>query len=182
MAMKAVKQHVHGRLLQANGRAALLLLDPNPAEETAVSLYLRYALVVMGPEDHVLPALLLDDWGHEIRGLEIYQFIREHGDDFPRAEVFGFDLDGSETQLFLRSLELYVRWPCYVYVSADAPLAAGVRLDAVLLPTAGTVAPQPVNKPDKEAITRPLRAAQVSWWLVPPETTEFDFGLLEAAG
>ncbi|MCB8983047.1 MAG: hypothetical protein H6659_04440 [Ardenticatenaceae bacterium] len=177
MAMKAVKQHVHGRLIQANGRAALLLIDLNPTEETAVSLYLRYALVVMGPEDHVLPALLLDDWGNEIRGLEIYQFIREHGDDFPRAEVFGFDLDGSETQLFLRSLELHMRWPCYVYTSADEPLAQGVRLHAVLLPTAGIDAPLAVDRPDEEAIARPLRAAQVNWWQVPPHTESFAFGL-----
>lgn len=179
MAMKAVTHHVHGRLIQADGRAALLLLDANPKANTAESLFLRYALVVMGPEDHVLPALLLDDWGNEVRGPDIYQFIRDHGDDFPRGEVFGFDLDGSETQLFLRSLELYVRWPCYVYTSADAPLAEGIRLHAILLPTDGASAPQAIDKPDKEAIERPLRAAQVSWWQVPPDVTSFDFGLLE---
>jgi len=177
MAISAVKQHVHGRLIQANDRAALLLLDPKPEATTDASLYLRYALVVMGPEDHVLPALLLDDWGHEVHGLEIYQFIREHGDDFPRGEVFGFDLDGSETQLFLRSLELHMRWPCYVYTSADAPLAEGVRLHAVLLPAEGAATPEAIDRPDDEAVERPLRGAQVSWWQVPPDTNSFDFSL-----
>ena len=179
MALKAVRQHIHGRLIQANGRSALLLMDPKPEATTDDSLYLRFALVVMGPEDHVFPGLLLDDWGHEIRGLDIYEFIRDHGDDFPRAEVFGFDPDGSETQLFLRSLELHVRWPCYVYTSADAPLPDGVRLHAVLLPTDDVTAPQAIKKPNKETIKRPLRGAQVSWWQVPPDTTTFDFALLE---
>lgn len=179
MAMKAVKQHIHGQIMQANGRAVLLLLDPKPEATTAVSLYLRYALVVMGPEDHVFPALLLDDWGNEVRGLAIYQFVRDHGDDFPRAEVFGFDPDGSETQLFLRSLELHMRWPCYVYNSADAPLAEGLRLHAILLPTEGVTAPQPIHRPEAEQIERPLRGAQVQWWQVPPDTTALDVDLLE---
>ncbi|MBK8985034.1 MAG: hypothetical protein IPM39_02975 [Chloroflexi bacterium] len=179
MALKPVRQHVHGRLIQANGRTALILLDAQPAAKTADSLYLRFALVVRGPEDHVLPGLLLDDWGHEIRGLEIYQFIRDHGDSFPRAEVFGFDMDGSETQLFLRSLELHVRWPCYVYTSTDVPLVEGLRLHAILLPTAGVAAPQAIKKPDQAAIERPLRGAQVSWWQVPPDAAAFDFALLE---
>jgi hypothetical protein len=58
--MKAARQHVYGQLIRENGRAALLLLDAEPERETAVSLYLRYALVVDGPDDHVFPAILLD--------------------------------------------------------------------------------------------------------------------------
>ena len=179
MVMKAVRQHVHGRLWQDNGRSALLLTDPKPAEQTAVSLYLRFALIVRGPEDHVLPALLLDDWGSEVRGLEIYRFIHEHGDEFPRAEVFGFDMDGSETQLFLRSLELSMRLPCYVYTSADEPLADGARLHAILLPTPGVAQPQRLEGPPVDMFERPLRAARVSWWQVPPDATPFDLALLE---
>lgn len=178
--MKAARQHVHGKLFQANGRSALLLLDPEPTEETAVSLTLRYAVVVMGPEDHVFPGILLDDWGHEIHGLAIYDFVRDQGDQFPRAEIFGFDPDGSETQLFLRSLELYQRWPCYVYPSPATPLAEGVPLHAVLLPTVGVTRPEPLAKPDPERVKRPLRGARVRWWQVPPDTTDFDLSLLEA--
>lgn len=178
--MKAVRQHIHGKLFQANGRSALLLLDPEPTEETAVSLTLRYAVVIMGPEEHVIPALLLDDWGHEIRGLAIYDFVREHGDQFPRAEIFGFDMDGSETQLFLRSLELYQRWPCYAYPRPDTPLAEGVLLDAVLLQTEGVAQPEPLVKPPQERVQRPLRGARVRWWLVPPDIDDLDLSLLEA--
>lgn len=179
--MKAARQHVHGKLFQANGRSALLLLDPEPGEETAVSLTLRYAVVIMGPEDHVIPALLLDDWGHELRGLAIYDFVRDQGDQFPRAEIFGFDLDGSETQLFLRSLELHQRWPCYVYPDRHTPLAEGALLNAVLLPTEGVTRPEPLAKPPAERVKRPLRGARLRWWQVPLDTADFDLSLLEAA-
>lgn len=181
MAMKAVSQHIHGQLWRdsgPNGRSVLLLQDGQPAAKTAVSLFLRYALVIMGPEDHVFPNTLLDDWGHEVRGLEIYRFIREYGDQFPRAEVFGFDLDGSETQLFVRSLEMVGRWPCYVYATTETPLSEGVRLNAILLPTEGITQPQRLPEaPD--SVAPPLCHARLKWWQVPAEATNFDFSLLE---
>ena len=173
--MKAAKQHIHGKLITENGRSALLLLNAEPETKTADSLYLRYAVVVRGPEDHVLPAILLDDWGKETRGLKIYEFLREHGDEFPRAEIFGFDMDGSETQLFVRSLELYSRLPAYAYTDVDAPLDAGVLLDAILLPDAETDRVVQVGKASEMGVKRPLRSAQVSWWRVPPVTTTFNF-------
>jgi hypothetical protein len=179
--MKAAKQHIHGKLITENGRSALLLLTAEPETKTADSLYLRYAVVVRGPEDHVLPAILLDDWGKETRGLKIYEFLREQGDQFPRAEIFGFDMDGSETQLFVRSLELYSRLPAYAYTNVDAPLADGVLLDAILLPDAETDRVVQVEKTSEMGVKRPLRSAQVSWWRVPPVTNTFDFSLLDSA-
>ena len=179
--MKAAKQHIHGKLITENGRSALLLLNAEPEMKTADSLYLRYAVVVRGPDDHVLPAILLDDWGKETRGLKIYEFLREHGDEFPRAEIFGFDMDGSETQLFVRSLELYSRLPAYAYTDVDAPLDAGVLLDAILLPDAETDRVVQVEKASEMGVKRPLRSAQVSWWRVPPVTNTFDFSLVDRA-
>jgi hypothetical protein len=181
--MKAVTHHVHGQLWSADGshgRSVLLLQDAQPTTKTAVSLYLRYALVIMGPEEHVFPATLLDDWGHEVRGPEIYRFIREFGDQFPRAEIFGFDLDGSETQLFMRSLEMVTRWPCYVYTTPDAPLSEGVRLSTILLPTADIARPQFLPEAP-ETIAPPLAQARLKWWQVPAGATDFDFSLLDGA-
>jgi len=169
--MKAAKQHVHGKLITENGRSALLLVDAEPETKTADSLYLRYAVVVRGPDDHVLPAILLDDWGKETRGLKIYKFLREHGDEYPRAEIFGFDMDGSETQLFVRSLELYSRLPAYAYTDVNAPLDEGVLLDAILLPDAETEGVIKVEKAKDSGVKRPLRSARVNWWRVPPDTT-----------
>lgn len=175
--MKAVQQHIHGQLITENGRSALLLFNAEPEAKTEASLYLRYALVVRGPDDHVMPALLLDDWGNEIRGLKIYEFLREQGDQFPRAEIFGFDMDGSEAQLFVRSLELYGRLPCYVYTDVTVPLAEGVLLTAILLPDTETTELVRVEKASEMGVKRPLSSARVSWWRVPPSTTSFDFSL-----
>ncbi len=173
--MKAAKLHIHGKLITENGRSALLLLDEAPAAKTRDSLYLRFALVIMGPEDHVMPAILLDDWGKEIRGVKIYEFLREFGDQFPRAEIFGFDMDGSETQLFVRSLELYSRLPCYAYTDGKAPLAEGVLVEAILLPDSETDRVVKLEKAKESGVKRPLRSAQVSWWRVPTSITTFDF-------
>ena len=180
--MKAAKQHIHGKLITENGRSALLLLDAEPTSQTENSLYLCYALVVRGSNAPVLPAILLDDWGQEIRGLQIYEFLRDHGDEFPRAEIFGFDIDGSETQLFVRSLELYSRLPVYVFTEVAAPLADGVLLQAILLPDAETDRVVRVEKGKDSGAKRPLRSAQVSWWRVPFAATRFDFSLLAGEG
>ncbi len=177
--MKAIRQRVQGRLLQANGRSALLLTHPKPAPDAANLLYLRYALVTMGREDHIFPSFLMDDWGSEVRGLKLYRWVRENGDDFPRAEIFGFEADGQETQLFLRELELYHKLPCYLYPTQETLLTQGTLLDAILLPDASVSEPVQVKRPSSEMVKRPLRTAQVSWWLVPPDTTTFDFALAQ---
>ncbi|PID85745.1 MAG: hypothetical protein CSB13_06510 [Chloroflexi bacterium] len=173
--MKAAKLHIHGKLITENGRSALLLLDEEPAAKTEKSLYLRFALVIIGPGEHVMPAILLDDWGREIRGLKIYEFLREYGNQFPRAEIFGFDMDGSETQLFVRSLELYNRLPCYAYTDVKQPLAEGLLVEAILLPDAQTDRVVRLAKAKDSGVKRPLRSAQVSWWKAPAATTTFDF-------
>lgn len=174
--MKAIRHRVQGKLWQENGRSALLLLDPFPTKEAAHLLYLRYALVTMGREEHIFPALLVDDWGAEIRGLKVYRWVGEHGNKFPRATVFGFEADGTDTQVFLRELELYVTLPVYAYPSRDTDLTAGVRLDAILLPDKGTATPERVKRPS--AYERPLRSARVQWWQVPYSLDAFDFSLL----
>lgn len=176
--MKAITHHVHGTLFQENGRSALLLKEINPQEETADSLYLRYALIIMGIENPVLPAFVLDDWGNEIKSLALYKWIREFGDQFPRAELFGFEMDGQETQHFLRELELYATWPCYLYTTPSLPLYKGTLIDAVLLPQAKLLRPQRIKRPSSEKISQPLRSARVSWWQVPAKITSFDFSLL----
>jgi hypothetical protein len=177
--MQAITQHIQGRLLAEKEQTAVLLYSSptQPDEETAESLYLRFAFVIRGPEQHVFPALALDDWGGEIRGLSLYQWVREYGEQFPRAEVFGYDPDGSRTQFFLRALELYARLPCYVYKEAAAPIPAGRLVNAILLPTPDVTQPVRLPRAPKE-VERPLRAARVHWWHVPLQISQFDFNLL----
>ena len=175
--MQLIEQHVAGKLLTAESETAVLLDDYQPEIETAVSLYLRFAFVIRGPEQHVFPALALDDWGGEIRGLSLYQWVHEYGEQFPRAEVFGYDPDGSKTQFFLRALELYAKLPCYVYTEAAASFGRGRLVTAVLLPIEGVTQPTRLRRPPA-AIKRPLRSARVSWWHIPAQTNQFDFDLL----
>ncbi len=168
--MKPLTQHIHGKLFReegANGRTTLLLLNPNPDEETADSLYLRYAFVLLGPEEYIFPAFILDDWGHEMRSLDIYEWVRENADHFPRAEIFGYEADGRETQCFVRGLELAVKLPCYVYLNAADKVTEGVRVNDILLPDSSVTEPVPTKPPPE--LKRPLRSARVRWQRVPLE-------------
>lgn len=170
--MKAIRLHVWGKLIEeglvGNGRFSLLLLHSTPTTETAESLYLRFAFVTQGREEHIFPAFLLDDWGAEIKGAKLYDWFAENAHQFPRAEIFGFEQDGSQTQLFVRELEIYARWPCYVYPTKETPLAEGILIEDILLPTEGMSEPQKIKRPKDEK--RPLSAARVAWWQVPQET------------
>lgn len=176
--MKRIQQHVHGKLLGSSqpdkdGRHALLLLDAAPESKTADSLYLSFALLVRGPEDPILPAILKDDWGNERYGLDIYGWIEDEGNYFPRTELFGFDVDGSPTQCFLRAIELYAKLPCYLFTAKSSPVPEGILLQAILLPDESAQAPQKIKRPS--SLQRPLRNAAVSWWQVHPTITTFDF-------
>jgi hypothetical protein len=151
----------------------LLLKDAQPTAETAGWLYLRYAFVTQGPEEHILPAFVLDDWGHEIKSLPLYEWVAEYGDQFPRAEIFGFEPDGLATQCFLRQIEFDSQLPCYAYRYKDTPLVEGLLLQAILLPDESASAPQKTKRPPE--LKRPLSSAKVSWWRVNPATTRFDF-------
>lgn len=171
--MKIIQQHVHGRLFSANGRRALLLMNATPETETTSSFYLCFALVVQGSEEHILPALVKNDWGNERRGLDVYAWLEEEGHHFPRSEIFGFDPDGTETQCFLRALEFVTRLPCYLFQSKNAAVVEGVLLNAILLPDESASRPYQTQQPAH--LARPLAAAAVSWWRVHPDITTFDF-------
>lgn len=79
---KAVAQQVCGKLMWENGaerdgRLALLLTNSKPEPDAADLLVLRFALVLMGTEAHLFPSFLIDDWGGEVRGLALYDWVRE---------------------------------------------------------------------------------------------------------
>ena len=151
--MQPLTQRIHGSL-RRSGATSTLLLD-----EAEGSLFLRYALVRQGSESHVFPALLLDDWGREHNSLSLYRWIYEEGQRFPRAELFGFDAAGRQIQLFLRELEIFFKYPCYVYTEKTAPIPAGERVHTISLP--GRAQRQEVVVPAR--VEWPLRHAAVSW-------------------
>ena len=171
--MKTVKQRVSGRLVEGNGRYALLLLDDKPGKNAAGLLYLRYAFVTQGTESPIFPAFILDDWGGEIKSLALYDWFHEYADQFPRAEVFGLDGNGRETQRFLRELDLYSRWPCYAYTTPNAPVTDGLLVEAILLPGESIQEPVKIKRPSE--VKRPLCSAKASWWRVNPAITTIGF-------
>lgn len=177
--IKAVTQRVQGQLWQEGETAVLRLLDAAPSKETTDdSLFLRYPFVLRGTEALVFPAFLLDDWGNEVRTLKLYEWVREFGEQFPRAELFGFSQFGEEAQVFLRDIELYAKLPCYVYAERSLAVERGAVLRGVLLPTAGATTVEKVKRPS--LLKRPLRSAKLSWWQLPENAASFDFSLLDA--
>ena len=126
--MKPLTQRVRGQLFNQNNRLALLI------DQEADALYLRYALVVRGPENPIFPAFVMDDWGQERNTLDIYEWIAKEGQRFPRSDVFGLEMDGSETQYFLRALETFYKFPVFVYPQPELPVPAGMALSRVILP------------------------------------------------
>jgi hypothetical protein len=181
---KAVGQHIGGRLLreneaEADGRFALFLTNPEPESGAVDTLFVRYALILMGTEHHLFPSFLIDDWGSEVRGLALYDWVQENGNQFPRAEIFAFNQHGVSVQYFLRELELYAKLPAYVYPERKTPLEEGKLLSAILLPDAAVMVPEKIKRPSQ--LKRPLASARVFWWKVPTTLTRFDFSLLDEA-
>lgn len=176
--MRAVRQRVVGELLSQEKKNALILRQLKPAPEADNVIILRYALVTRGRGDHIFPAFVLDDWGQEKRSLKLFQWIRENGDHFPRAEIFGFEADGRDTQAFLREMELQARYPCYAYPTDETAVNEGRRLSAVLLPDSSVNELVRIKTPPDLAL--PLSAARVTWWQIPEGKTDIDLNLLKA--
>jgi hypothetical protein len=159
--LKAIKQKVHGLIIGDDESGWGLAWD-----ETADPVYLRYAFVTLGPEDHILPAFLLDDWGNETKSLNLYAWVEKNGLYFPRAEIFGFTPSGAKTQIFLRELDLIMKYRCYGYPTAETPLAEGRLIETIYLPDKTVTEPTPSKRPSDAP--RLLSKAAVRWLKIPP--------------
>jgi hypothetical protein len=169
--MYTIPSHsIAGRLLtNSKGQVGLLWL-PDAPEVSLV--HLRYALVEMGTERPFWPSFILDDWGRKISGLEMYRWLHEEGERFPRAEIFGYDANWVEEQGFVRAMELHFRHPCWAYPTAETPLAEGVRLRHVLVVEEGMVGAELLAKPPA-GVPEPLGRTQLKWWRVGEETADW---------
>jgi hypothetical protein len=170
--MSAITEEVVGILLVENDRTALALIDRGQR------IYLRYGLQTFAEDLVILPELLLDDWGREIRGLDLYKWLQESGQRFPRAELFGYDPAGASQQYFLREIDLVAKYPSFAYISRDSPVKEGRLLTAALIPTPGMDRHRQRRRtPD---IVGPLSNARVDWWEISPAEIEaFSFAMLE---
>lgn len=168
--MKFIKQQIAATLLADGEWVALRLQDNEPEMEV---VYLAFALTTQGIAAQIVPAVLLDDWGKQIKGLALYEWVAEYGWRFPRAELFGVSPHGEAVQYFLRDMELLA--PLIVYAAADKSLLIGdwLPVQAVLIPDETLFAPEPAEAPPD--LSSPLRTSRVGWWRVPPDTTDLSF-------
>lgn len=171
--MKPINIHIHGKLFNRDGRTALLLLNDRPETAGADSIYLRFAFVLQGSETLLFPAFILDDWGSEIRSRAVFQWVREYGDQFPRAEIFGCDANGRQIQRFVRELELTSRLGVMAFAKKGSKMADGKVIEAILLPDEKTTEPVQIQRPSN--LKKPLISANVSWWRVNSASTEWHF-------
>ncbi|MDT8306528.1 MAG: hypothetical protein RRC07_11385 [Anaerolineae bacterium] len=155
--MKPLTDKQRGWLYRSGERAALFL-----GGEEAPAVYLRYAFLLQGSEIPIFPALAVDDWGHERRDLSLYAWVHEEGERFPRSEIFGYERDGSETQVFLRALETFMKLPCFAYRRRSDPVGAGLQVQTVFVPD-----PLHMGKPGRVEVPGeigwPLQHAAVRW-------------------
>jgi hypothetical protein len=160
----AIRELVQARIITSAERTGLVLTD------NAGAITLRYALVMRDSDELFFPESLLDDWGHEINSLELYEWVQENGMLFPRAELFGFEGSGKPSQYFLREVDLVAPVHCFVFKDPDSPLAAGVQVDVVLTLDFHVTRPIPSKRPP--GIKGPMGRARVSWWRVPADVVD----------
>ncbi|MGB3713831.1 MAG: hypothetical protein WA996_05305 [Candidatus Promineifilaceae bacterium] len=156
--MTALAQGIQGEFHFSDDLGVLVV------NQTRAQVCLRYALIELSAGSLFFPELLLDDWGHEIRTLELYRWIRENGTLFPRAEVFGYDFEGNDRQYYLRELDLLSGYPCYGYANFDEPLREGLEINFFVMAVDEPIQVQWV--PDSGEITWPMSNAAVRWWQV----------------
>ncbi len=167
--MKIIKDPVSGTLLVDGDQTALRL----GVADSENQVYLSYAFITQGPGHHILPSVLLDDWGKEIGRMALYHWIQENGQRFPRAELFGVEPGGAPAQYFLRDLELLARFPVYAFTVKDAAPDSAVLIRAVLIPDDDVDDPRRATPPDDVGF--PLDKANAAWWRVNPRQVELDF-------
>jgi hypothetical protein len=155
--MTAIYQSINGKLLSGHGAGALLI------GSSFTSIYLRYGLTEKDTGRVVIPEVLLDDWGHEKGSIDLYSWIQENGDHFPRAEIFGFDLEGHQRQYLLRELDLMARYPCFGFPDLEMGISEGVRIEIIMTCSEELIKPHRVSR--SQAASWPLRNAAVSWYM-----------------
>lgn len=96
---------------------------------------LRYGVVYLGkPHLSLVPALLALDYGEFKTGEDGWNFLVNKSTLYPRADVFGHNKSGEDTQAFVKELDLMYPFDLLVYAddSATTPLC---KVDAIITPT-----------------------------------------------
>ncbi len=86
------------------------------------SLTIRYGLAFLMPStDALVPGLFAAEKGGMLVGREAWDYIQQHFQMHPRADILGLRMNGQPAQVFLRELDFGVPVRVLVY---DGPAAA----------------------------------------------------------
>lgn len=109
--------------------AVLLATSPIDRTETIASgdFVVRYAIRYMEkPHLAIVPGLLAVDYGDFFNGDEMWDFIHNKINTYPRAEVFGYRNDGEDDMTVLKKLDMEQPKQVLVYTTDNdvKPIAA----------------------------------------------------------
>jgi hypothetical protein len=84
------------------------------------ALIMRYAIPMNHPgAGVVVPGLFFSERGAALTGREAWDFMQDHFQVFPRADVVGLNAKGVKAQVFLRELDFGAPVRVFAYASAD---------------------------------------------------------------
>ncbi len=121
------------------GTAPSALSDQQPT--MCGALVVRYALpFLQPPTDAVIPGLFAADKGGMLVGREAWDYIQEHFQMHPRADIIGLHPNGTPAQVFLRELDFGAPVRVLLY---DGPTAAVPRAEVQALYVGNNALPLP---------------------------------------
>lgn len=135
-----------GTVLRA-GENHVLAAEPHPPAEVAASgnLVIRYAIPYLGkPHLAIVPGLIALDYGDMLTGEEAWDWLLNHSNLHPRADVVGYRSDGVDDMIVVKLLDL--AQPVQVLVYQDSsqtkPLA---RVEALIARQVEAIPPRLLN-------------------------------------
>ncbi len=130
-----------GIVVQSGARQALAFALGGADVLHEAPAIVRYGVRFLGkPHLSIVPGLIVVDYGQMLTGEPAWDFLINHSNRYPRAEVFGYRNDGRDDMMLVRALDLAMPPEVLVYsdASATAPLARPTALiaaaDAPALP------------------------------------------------
>ena len=131
-------------------------------------LWLRFGFVFRGTEKPMLPSFVIDDRGNENHRLRLMEWVYEKGDLYPRGEIFGYEVKGAgnwvETQIFVREIELQLRYFTWVVDDLKAP-PAGLTVHRFGLADPTAEKAERIARPEDWLL--PLKRSQATCWRLP---------------
>ena len=117
----------NGLVLQIGAAQVLSLVPQRDATVIAIgNCVIRYGLRFLGKlHQSIVPGLVVLDYGDFITGEEAWDFLLNHSNLHPRAEVVGYRSDGSDDMVTIKTLDMAVDPEVLVYADpSDAvPIA-----------------------------------------------------------